>query len=387
MRNWFENTVAVVTVSVLAGLAIAQQQRSAPKMPAHVPVNSKFCIQIDLNAVKQTKLGAMLFSLAKKKAIEELGKEGGDEAGLAKLTEMLGMDPFEEIQSITLSSAEFEDPEKSMLAIVQLKKTSGNLEGLALGLPEYEASDYKKTQIHSAAPDKNMRVYGAIHGKEDQNKTIVLSPNKSSIESVLDALDSAPKTSTDSSSKSPLVRLQLFEIPQDKIGEGPQANIAKIVKTVLLEVEDADEDISFTAMMTTDTEKQAEQVRQMAQGVIAMIDFAQSMDSDDEDLKKIREMLVGLKATREGSDVQVGLTLKAAKIAASLAEELDLDFADYREVLDEDIKKAEAQRVAEKQKLVEVNQALAKAQQEVERLKKEVEAATKATKKLIEKTK
>ena len=405
MRNWFENTVAVVTVSVLAGLAIAQQQRSAPKMPAHVPVNSKFCIQIDLNAVKQTKLGAMLFSLAKKKAIEELGKEGGDDAGLAKLTEMLGMDPFEEIQSITLSSAEFEDPEKSMLAIVQLKKTSGNLEGLALGLPEYEASDYKKTQIHSAAPDKKMRVYGAIHGKEDQNKTIVLSPNKSSIETVLDALDSAPKTSSDSTdSKSPLVSLQLFEIPQDKIGEGPQANIAKIVKTVLLEVEDADEDISFTAKMTTDTEKQAEQVRQMAQGVIAMIDFAQSMDSDDEDLKKIREMLVGLKATREGTDVQVGLTLKAAEIASALAEELDLDFATVSDKSDEEKKvearrdrwrqkerdlraQAAAQQVAEEKKLVEAHQALDQAQQEVERLKKEVEERTKATKKLIEKTK
>jgi hypothetical protein len=374
MRNLFENTVAVVIVSVLAGLAIAQQQRSAPKMPVNVPVNSKFCIQIDLSAIKQTKLGAMLFSLAKKKAIEELGKEGGEEAGLAKIKEMLGMDPFEEIETITLSSADFEDPEKSMLALVQLKKTSGNLEGLALGLPEYESSEYKKYQIHSAAPDKNMRVYGAIHGKEDQGRTIILAPNKGSIESVLDALDSKASGSANEGS-SPLVRLQLFEMPMDKIGEGPQANIAKIVKTVLLEIEDADEDIAFTAKMTTDTEKQAEQVRQMAQGVIAMIDFAQSMDSDDEDLKKIREMLVGLKATREGSDVNVGLTLNAAKIASALAEELHIDL------------EIDSAKLEEAKKLDAAKQALAKAQLEVERLQREVEETTKATKKLIEKTK
>ncbi len=31
----------------------------------------------------------------------------------------------------------------------------------------------------------------------------------------------------------------------------------------------------------TETEKQAEQVQQMAQGLIAMIDFAQGMDADD----------------------------------------------------------------------------------------------------------
>lgn len=366
--------MAVLTLSVLAGLSIAQQQRSAPKVPANVPANSKFSIQIDLSAIKQTKLGAMLFDLAKKKAIEELGKEGGGEAGLTKLKEMLGMDPFEEIQSITISSAEFENPEKSMLAIVRLKKTAGNLEGLALGLPEYQSNEYKNHQIHSAAPESKMRVYGAIHGKVDQDKTIVLAPNKSTVESVLDEL-SGNSNAALSEGSSPLVRVQLFEIPKDKIGEGPQANIAKIVKTVSLDVEDAKEDIAFSAKMTTETDKQAEQVRQMAQGVIAMIDFAQSMDSDDKDLKKIREMLVGLNATREGTLVQVGLTLNAAKIAAAIAEELHID-------LELDNVKLEQARL-----LAEAEKAVAKAQLEVERLKKEVEARTEATKKLIEKTK
>ncbi len=374
MRKWFENTAAILTVSVLAGLAIAQQQRTAPKMPASLPENSKFSIQIDLGAIKQTKLGGMLFELVKKKAIEELGKESGNEAGQAKLKEMLGMDPFEEIQSITLSAAEFENPDKSMLVIVRLKKTAGNLEGLALGLPEYESLDYKKHHIHSAAPDKKMRVYGAVHGKADQNHTIVLTPNKSTIQSVLDELES--NSSNDlNASEMPLVRLELFEIPKDKLGDGPQANIAKIVKSFMLDVEDANEDIAFTAKMTTETDKQAEQVRQMAQGVIAMLDFAQAMDSDDKDLKKIRQMLVGLKATREGTEVQVGLTLNAVKIASAIAEELHLDL---------ELNKAQ---VEEAKQLAEAKLELAKAQQQLEVLKKEVEARTEATKRLIEKTK
>ena len=379
MRNWFENTAAILTVSLIAGLAIAQQQRTAApqtprNIPENIPENSKFSVRIDLNAIKQTKLGAMLFELAKKKAIEEIGKEGGDEAGLAKIKEMLGMDPFEEIQSITLAAGEFEHPEKSMLAIVRLKKTAGNLEGLVLGLPGYETMDYKKHQIHSAAPDKKMRVYGAFHGKKDQHRTLVFSPNKSTLESVLDTLDSSSNADLDGS-ESPLVRLHLYEIPRDKLGDGPQANIAKIVKTFMLDVEDANEDIAFTAKMSTETDKQAEQVRQMAQGLIAMVDFAQSMDSNDKDLKKIREMLVGLTATREGTDVEVSLTLSAAKIASAIAEELHLDLEVNR-----------AKREEDKQ-LVEAQAALAKAQQEVEKLKREVEARTEATKKLIEKIK
>ena len=44
----------------------------------------------------------MLFEMATKKTIEELGKEGSEDAGPAKLKEMLGMDPFKVIQTITL---------------------------------------------------------------------------------------------------------------------------------------------------------------------------------------------------------------------------------------------------------------------------------------------
>ncbi len=368
MRNWFENVVAILTLSVFAGLAIAQQQRSVPKAPTSVPAGAKFCVQIDLNAIKQTKLGSMLFSLAKKKAIEELSKESGDEAGLAKLKEMLGMDPFEDIQSITLSSEEFEQPEKSMLAVVRLKKTAGNLEGLALGLPEYKSSEYKKYVIHSAAPDSKMRVYGAVHGQEGQDRTIVLTPNKSSIESALDHLDTVTGQQSNEA-HAPLVRVQLFEIPTEKVGKGPQANIAKIVKSFMLDVEDANESIALTAKMTTETEKQAEQVQQMAQGLIAMIDFAQGMDADDKDLKKIKDMLVGLKATRDGTDVQVGLKLNADKIVAEIAEEFDLEI---------DVNSAQS---AEAQQLREAELALEKAQQELEKLKKEVESKKDAAKK------
>ena len=106
-----------------------------------------------------------------------------------------------------------------------------------------------------------------------------------------------------------------------------------------------------------------------------MLDFAQAMDSDDKDLKKIRQMLVGLKATREGTEVQVGLTLNAVKIASAIAEELHLDL---------ELNKAQ---VEEAKQLAEAKLELAKAQQQLEVLKKEVEARTEATKRLIEKTK
>lgn len=327
-RNWFENAAAILFVSALAGLAIGQ--RTSSTMPVNIPADSKFALQVDLHAIKHTKLGSMLFELAKKKAIEEINKEGDGQAGLAKLQEMLGMDPFEEIQSITLSSSEYESPEKSMLAIIQFKSTTGNLEGMVLGLPDYEVSEYKSHQIHSASQDKHTRVYGAIHGQADQARTLVVTPSKNGVQAVLDTLDgesggiASGKTIELAGESSSLVRLRVFDIPKDKIGEGPQANIAKIVKTFMLDMQDAGEDIKITVKMTTETDKQAEQLRQMAQGLIAMIDFAQSMDSEDVELQKFRELLVGVEATREGSEVHVGLTIKSEKIAQALAAELDI---------------------------------------------------------------
>lgn len=381
MRNWFENAAAILTVSVFASLAIAQQHRSAPKVPIDLPANSKFSIQIDLGAIKQTNLGQMLFDLAKQKAIEEIGKEGGKEQGLEKLTEMLGIDPFEEIQSITLSSAEFENPENSLLAVVRLRKNPGNLEGLALGLPEYEASKYKNHDIHSTAPDKRTRVFGAIHANKNEDRTIVLSRNKSIIETVLDGLDNG-SNSDPVSGELPLVRMHLFEIPMEKLGQGPQANVAKIVKTFMLDVLQGDEEIALTAKITTETDKQAEQVRQMAQGLIAMVEFAQAVDSDDADLKKIRDVLIGVNATRDGTDVQIGFKLNSEKIASAIAEELHLDLAVNRAKL-EQVERARQEK--EINKLEEVQRALEKAQQELERLKKEVEAQTKETKRVLPK--
>ncbi len=113
MRNWIENTLAIVAVSLFAGLAIAQ--RTTEKAQPPVRSDAKFSIHLDLNAIKQTQIGKTLLSILKQQALQELGKtvkelhNGGDEAALERIKETLGLDPFEDIQSITISASEFED--------------------------------------------------------------------------------------------------------------------------------------------------------------------------------------------------------------------------------------------------------------------------------------
>ncbi len=336
-----------------------------------IPAGSKFVLQIDLDAIKQTELGNLLFAAAKKKAMEEFHK-GSGEKDLAQLTNMLGFDPFEDIHAVTLSSENYDSPEESLLAIVRLGQTSGNLEGLAVGLPEYEAIEYKEHQIHSASPDQNIRVYGAIHGTKQQNRTVVLSPTQKIISSILDALDGQSSASDDSETieisgnGSTLVRLDLLELPLEQIGDGPQANMAKIIKSCALLVENGeDNELTINVSLTAENEKQAEQLRQMAQGFIAMISFAQSMDDDDRQLELINELFLNVQAVREDKSVQIGVQLDAEKVLALVSEELELDI-DVDVVLD-DHKAAERERLEQAQRELEAQ--LKATRKELEKLK------------------
>ncbi len=377
MRNWLENATAIVFVSMLAGLAIAQ--RSVSKLVMPVPPESKFVVHVDLNAIKQTRLGSMLFSIAKQKALEELGKEGGEKAAMRRIQETLGMDPFEDIQSITLSATDFEHPEDTMLAMVRLKKSSGNLEGLALGLPEYEATEHEEHQIHSASPKDDKRVYGAIHGNGEQDRIVLLSPKLEAIKSVLDELDTASDRSRSgkAASNGALASIEVFEIPEGKLGKGPQAAVAKIVTSFAVDLTSKDDNFTATAIMTTENEKQAEQLQQMVSGFLAMIDLAQSMDSGDKNLKQIRDTLQGVETTIAEKNINVTLTLNSDKIAEAIAKETGIKF-DF---------KASIELSKEEAKLAEERKKLERLKVELEESKREADAKLEEVKQQLEKIK
>ncbi len=147
-----------------------------------VPSDSKFVLQVDLQALKSSKVGSSLFEMAKKAAMEEVGKNiDSKDVSTEKIKEVLGMDPFEEIQGIVICASDYEKPEKSLLGMVRLKKTTGNIEGLLLALPGYEKSEHRNYEIHAASPGEDAKVFGAIHKNAAGNKTLILGANKSSV--------------------------------------------------------------------------------------------------------------------------------------------------------------------------------------------------------------
>jgi hypothetical protein len=111
-----------------------------------------------------------------------------------------------------------------------------------------------------------------------------------------------------------------LKLPVEEMGDGPHVNVAKRVKSLSLAVQEEDDDVDLRLSLETDTEKQAEQIRQMVQGLVAMVEFAKSMEETDEELQRVAEFMKDAKATVEGSTVRLRLRLPADVIDQVLRE-------------------------------------------------------------------
>lgn len=294
-----------------------------------VPDDAQFVMQLDLQAIQKTSIGKMLIAAGKEAAVKEFGKlEGGDSDPMVKVQEILGMDPLKEVQRVVVTATDFEHPETSMTLWLHLGKTTGNIEGLLLGLPNYEVESYGSHQIHSAQPE-DARIYGAIHRDKNKNHMVVISPNRDTLEHQLDLLDDRKSTRDGfkvlelPSKSSTLFSVQVLKFPLEEMGEGPHTNVAKRLKSLALAIDGSDDDIDLRLDLETETDKQAEQIRQMVQGLIAMVEFAQSMDVDDEELRKAVQYFKGAKSTVDGSTVKLQMRLPADAIEAAIREQLD----------------------------------------------------------------
>jgi hypothetical protein len=137
-----------------------QRAVQADDLKVVLPADAKFVVRLDVAAIRQSEVGGPLFERVKGDVLGKMAKDnGGPSAG--EIEQVLGFDPFEEVQAIVVAASEYDSPEKSLVACIQLGQTTGNLEGLMLALPHYQVDSYGDHQIHSARPEDDVTVYGA----------------------------------------------------------------------------------------------------------------------------------------------------------------------------------------------------------------------------------
>jgi hypothetical protein len=128
------------------------------------------------------------------------------------------------------------------------------------------------------------------------------------------AVDSSPGT---------LLNLQVLDIPTENLGEGPQTNIAKILENLNFRISEESGKLKLALAMSTASDKQAEQLQQMFQGLIAMIGFAQSADPENEELKAVQKFAQDLRAKRDGTKVSVAASFDADEVLKLIEQEIN----------------------------------------------------------------
>ena len=175
MKMLSRNMIAAVLVISTVTIGEAQVQSAD---------DAKFAVHLDLKAFRKTELGERMIHAIKKIAAEEISDENGEQA-IEQIEETLGFDPLEEVQSLTVVGTDFDSPERNLRMVLKMRETTGNLEGLLLALPGYDSSEFGDHTIHTAAPDGEMRVYGAIHESDSKDKQIVVSTKRADVENML----------------------------------------------------------------------------------------------------------------------------------------------------------------------------------------------------------
>ena len=320
---------AFAIVGMLLAGALASRRTMAQETITF-PRDTKFVLQLNLQSLQDTEFGHWLFDVVRQKITEELSQQGknGEGPSLEKINDILGFDPFEEVQQITLAADDYEHPERSMCAIVQMKETTGNLEGLMLALPDYQVDDYRNHRVHSALKDHghDMKVFAVIHDSHSHGKRLVISPNRSSVEMVIDQMDGRSRSRREGGrglAGDAILNLQVVDIPAEMLDDGPPANIARILKQLTLQVRDAEDDLEVVISIAAQNAEQTEQLRQMTQGLLAVLELARSIETDDENLQTVMELVDGLESRQDGDAMEVALRVNSDKLIELIEKEMD----------------------------------------------------------------
>ncbi|MFK7820151.1 MAG: hypothetical protein AB8G99_15625 [Planctomycetaceae bacterium] len=325
----------VAIAAIMASLMLPSA--GAVAQDVSVPSDSKFFVHINIDAFRRTELGGRLFEMARREAMKEvLGRNKHDdedhEQNYEKMKETLGLDPFTELDAITIVGSDFKKAEKALHVIFKLKQNAGNLEGLVAALPDYSSAEYGQHVVHSAAPDEgeDQRAFGAIHTDGKGVKRIVAAMQLNRVKKLLDMLDG--KSSRESKAvrvskdNSQFVHIELLEIPREEIGKGPQANVAKMLQGVTINVGDDGENLNLSITLKTEEDRQAKQIRQMVQGFTAMIQLAQdASDEADEDMEKFQDILESLEIKRKKNTVQIRLSIPEDELVDLIEDQMELE--------------------------------------------------------------
>ncbi|MEM0927340.1 MAG: hypothetical protein AAGJ83_14945, partial [Planctomycetota bacterium] len=207
-------------------------------------------VQLDFDAFNESKLGRSLIQAGTNLAAQQLEKD--PEEAMTAVIESLGFDPMEQEIRIAAQVSSFDDPMDGLIIDVQMKDSTGNLEGLLLAAPGYQETKVGGQTFHSVSMDGETFFIAFCDGSNGK-KRMIAGPSQSAITDCIDAIKTGSASDVDSGGE--MVLVQLHQMPEELSEVPPVANIAGMIRETSLSIAESDGQLITTISLTADSEE------------------------------------------------------------------------------------------------------------------------------------
>ena len=312
---------AAIVVMILGNLSTFAQD-SVPK------TESAVTIQVDLAEFGKSKIGGLLIKAGSSLAAKEL--EQDPDQAIKSVHKSLGFDPIEQEIKLVVRVGNLHSPEEDVLAVAELKDTTGNLEGFLLAAPGYQSRKHNGHNVHHIDTG-DQRVTVAFHTAPQGKKHVIASFSEDVVTRLLDQIDSGASSQHLGAKTLPAGRfidVDLSQVPTELLSDTPMQHISELLRNASLMIGEADDALTAQLLLEASSDEKATQLQQLAQGVVAMTalfkePIRKELDQE-ENAEEIMEILDGLSVERKGEKVSIEVSVPEPMVIRFLKEEADL---------------------------------------------------------------
>ncbi len=304
-------TVAVATLCLTPTRTIA-----APLDRATSPADASWLVHVDVESAHTSQLG---------KAMMQEAKNVGLLAKADAVSSVVGFDVIDNLKNITLYGSGFKREDTVILA--SIAGNSGNLEGLMLAAPGYQSTRENKRTIHSFiakdATHGDARMYVIVEPINNGQTTLLIGANDqgnlmNALNRTINRVASTEATPTDSAAGS-IVFAEINDVASLPMeGAGEHSATIGMLNRVTMSLTESNQQVKLTADADVVDEQRADQIRQLAQGALAMVQIAAMQKPDDLGATTASDMASRVKIERQGNHVNATMISDVSSLTRTM---------------------------------------------------------------------
>ena len=303
-----------IIVLIVIILFVSGWLSASPVDIKQISANANWFLRVDCEQLFKSGLGDILKTLL---------EEESNAQKISNLENVLGFNPVEDIRSVMIYG-QGDDREKGVV-LIEGKFDKEKLVAL-IGLnPEYKKFEYSGIEIHQwlqehKNPDEEIEkqiTYGCFYN----DNLIILGSGLPAFKQAIDILEgSAPGTASDVFNDD-LLDNAFFQVAAEDmaqtIGDKSNAALLRLTEKLVIAVGEAEDKIFFAVNLTAKSEKTAEYIKMMINGVIAYMILAGEKEPEMAELAQMIQL------SSSGNTIQIRLELEPEFIQQSISKIAD----------------------------------------------------------------